>query len=833
MKFKMLDLSFKGLLNTVSQEFDNEATEEFTVLSQDTQVNQFKIAKRIGVGGMGEVYLAEDTRLNRKIALKFIAPGFCSDQTSIMRFRQEAEAAAQINHPNVVTIYEINEFEDRAYIAMEYISGKSLSEIINLHNLNLEQKIEIIKQICSGLKAAHDKELIHQDLKPGNIMVAPSGRVIILDFGLAQRVRADSVDKKGKIEGTLLYMSPEQVSGAKLNYSTDIFSLGVVLYELVTMQKPFSDIDMNRVVYMILHENPLPPIEIDSSIPEWLNILIIKLLEKDPINRFANIESIQEFIEDSISAKLDQSSISGLKTRNKSVTVIDLKNLSGDESWEYFCTGFTEDLIREISKRTNLIIGSEPVRKTQSDISDIFNRCRTDYVITGDLMKWQDKIRLGLSIYGDQGKKILLGESFSGEAQDLFKILGDASRETAEVLAKASGSSPIAAKNAISTDITAYDYYLKGRNYYHTNKPEDLEFATKMFEKALELDPEFTLAYTGLADVHISYYMSYYDRNPKRMELARLEAEKALKKDTNLSEAHRSLGRYYMFLGEFEKAEKEFKRCIDISPRNFIGYRTLAWLKDWQGDDESAMIWAKRALELAPTDLETLLLISLLYLDMSKYTLSMATLQRAIELGPDYGRAYYMLGAVYLKLGVVDLALENYLLSIKYDGDVNCYIDAGYSYLIMGDFQNAYQKFDESIAKNYLPVIAFYYKGVIKKIANDDQEAHDNFQKSILYADDELKQASENNIFLAYKILSMIMLGQRDEAVKLLNQCSDLCQQQGEGLYMIARIYALLGDMDRSNQNKNMAMEKHAGPSQKELDIDPHFSDQLLNLCGK
>jgi serine/threonine protein kinase/tetratricopeptide (TPR) repeat protein len=802
---------------------DRDSTVSVTILARGTKVHHYEIVRRLGAGGMGEVYLAEDTKLKRQVALKFLSPELSEDQAYRDRFIQEAQAAARINHPNVVTVHETNQFAERIYIAMEYISGKSLEDHIKENKLNFSKKLEIARQICDGLKAAHDCGLIHRDLKPGNIMITVSGRVIILDFGLARMMHTDSVDEAGRIEGTVHYMSPEQVSGSKLSCSTDIFSLGTVLYELVTGKMPFTGADMNRVMYSILHETPVPPIEIRPDLPEWMNAMILKLLDKEPMARFADADSLLDYMNGVLEKGESQGKITDYKTRKKAVTVIHLKNLSGDQSWDYFCEGFTEDMIREISRRTDLIVGAEPASKSDYNIAEVFQRCRSDYVITGSLMHWKNKIRMGLCIYSEDGDKILLGENFEGVSDDLFTIMGNAACQTAEVLAKASGSAAHEAVHAVAADVTAYDYYLKGRNYYHTNKPEDLGFAAKMFEKSLEVDPGFALAHTGLADVHISRYMAYYDHNPKQLELARLEAEKALNMNPQLPEAHRSLGRYYMFSGDLKNANKTLLKCIDIDPRYAIGYRTIAWLKDWQGDFEDALDWAKRALELAPTDLETLLLISLLYLELKKYTLAMATLQRAIELGPDYGRAYFMLGQVYKKLGAIELALENYLSAIKFEGDINSYVEAGYCCILLEKYSEANQRFNDSISRGFLPFIAHYYKGLIRLLQGHRGEASDLFERVIEGADRYYASDPQNDVFLGYKILALALLGRKDEASAHVEECRSICSHQGEGLYIMARIYAVLGDKKEMEHYRELAINEFAGPTRKELNLDPHF----------
>jgi len=806
-----------------SEQFDKDKTESFTILTHGTEVSHYRVVRRIGSGGMGEVYLAEDIDLGRQVALKFLLPKFSFDEKYRMRFEHEARATAKLNHPNIITVYEIGKFEDRPFFSMEYITGRSLYAIMKAGILPLSEVVDYSLQICEGLKEAHAAGIIHRDLKPGNMMITETGRVKILDFGLAQDLSADSVDEKGRIEGTLLYMSPEQVSGAELSFGSDIFSFGIVFYELCTGHRPFGGIDSTMLMYSILHEDPRPPNELNPELPKWISPMLLKLLSKDPADRFENMKTVIDYLR--TAPKSDEAVVGVLDFRRprKKVTVIDLRNLSGDQSWGYFCEGFTEDLIREISRRTDLIISAEPAGTQTRNIAEVFARCRSDFVITGSLMKWQDSMKLSINIHGNHGENLVFGEDYEGSSKDLFKILASAAKGASDILANSSGSSPIKVDECLEMNVSAYDYYLKGRGYYHTNKPEDMEFAEKMFNKALDLDPHLALAHTGLSDLHTSYYMNYFDRSPERMEMARLAALKALEMNSYLPEAHRSLGRYYMFSGELENAEKSFLRAIEISPKYAVGFRTIAWLKDMQGDVDNALIWAKKALELSPTDLETLLLISLLYLYMRKFTLAMATLKRAIELGPDYGRAYYILGIVYMKLGLPDLALQNFQQAIKYEGDPNSYIQTGYTHLIDGDFDLAIRSFGESIEKGYLAFVAYYLLGLTYKMLGDSCRAEECFQSTIDNVDEAGKKDPGNICMQSYKCMAYAGMGKKEIATGLLKELEGKCERHGDVLYNIARCYALLGDKKQSDEFKRKAIKEHAGPTEKELNLDPHF----------
>ncbi len=792
--------------------------------SPGTHLGSYRIVGRLGEGGMGVVYEAIDERLDRTVALKVIADKYARDPKYRTHLFQEARSAARIDSEQVVKIWECSEFEGIPFISYEYVSGRGLDDAMS--ELTFEEKVKIARELAKGLRTAHSLGVIHRDLKPGNIIISNSGGVKILDFGLAKVISADSVDGHGNIEGTLFYMSPEQVSGAKESLSTDIFSYGVILYELFTGRRPFDGEYSAAVIYAILHEDPTPPCELDASLPAWVDSLVLRLLSRNAADRFPNMDAIIDYLDVTQTA---DATVGGLtyKPRRRTITVTHLKNLSGDASWDYFCSGFTEDLIREISLHTDAVVSVEPGSSTERDVAGVFRKCRSDYVLSGTLMRWQEEIKLALNIYGENGNKVIHGEEFRGETKQLFELLSRAAHSASQALAKASGVVFVDVDRPSNPNVSAYDFYLRGRNYYHTSKPEDLEFAITMFAKALELDSGFALAMTGLSDVHAFQYNAYYDRRPEKISLAMDEACKALAIDPQLPEAHRALGRCYMFVGNLKNAEQSLKKSVEISPKFAMGYRTLAWLKDAAGDDEDALIWAKKALELAPTDLETILLLGLLYLDTRKFTLAMATLQRAVELGPDYGRAYYYLGIVYLKLGVPDLAIDNFRLAIKYEGDPNSHIDGGYAHLVSGDYDEAESLFRAALERKYMPFIAHYFLGLVALLRDNSEQATTCFEKSCESAEEYLRGDPTNCHVASYRALALAALGNRTQALSIAEKLTADPECQGDLLHNVARCYALLGDKRQVETFKEKALKHHAGPSQKELESDPHFGAKL------
>ncbi len=784
----------------------------------------YQIGRLLGEGAMGRVYQAVDTRLDRAVALKLIRSSLSKSPDYRARLAQEAKQAARIDSPYVVKVWEHSEIDNHPFISLELIYGDDLRS--SAASMSFDQKIELARQVAEGLKAAHGEGLVHRDLKPENIKITPGGQAKILDFGLAKAMTPDTVDEKGNIEGTLYYLSPEQVGGETLGAASDVFSYGVVLYELFTGIRPFEGAYPSAIIYSILHESPSEPQEIVTSIPEWLNVLIMRALAKQPASRYVDMQAVLEAFthgRDSGQAVEREKYVEARQT----VTVIDIQNLSGDPSWDYFCIGFTEDVIGELSRRTGLIVSAQASKVYSRNIREVFERCRSHYVIVGSLRKWKDEIQLHLSIYGDDGNKLIFGEQFSGSSDELFKVLATAAREVAIALANQSGSSTVEFDDYLKTDISAYEYYLKGKSYYQTNKPDDLEFALMMFRKALEIDPTLAFAHAGLSDVYSFKYMAYYDRSPHTIDAAKSEALSAIAIAPTLPEAHRSLGRYYMFSGDPISAEQSFLKAIEYNPKYAIGHRTIAWLAEMQGNHDLALSWARKALELAPCDLETLLLLSILHMDSKKYTLAMATLQRAIELGPDYGRAYHMLGTVYLKLGVLEQALENFLLAAKFKGDPNCWINAGYVHLVHMEYDAARDKFAKSAIEGFFPFVANYYLGFVEQRCGRKELAAQYFHLSI-----EQGRAADSPEFpnfhvRAYRALALASLGRNEEAIELVNDLVGRSALDGEVLYEIARAYAILRDSEKSNEYIARAIAGHAGPTEREISFDPHFADQV------
>ena len=789
------------------------------MLTPGAPFGKYQIDRAIGEGGMGMVYLATEKETGEKRALKVLNQQFASSAEYREKLAAEARLNSLVDSPYVVKVLDSSEIDGVPYFAMEYIVGSDLRQ--GLEEFDFDAKLTLTEKIGRGIDAAHSVGLIHRDLKPENILISEGREPKILDFGLAQEIDPEEVDQEGNIEGTLHYLSPEQLCGEQLTARCDLFSFGTIVYEMFCGRRPFEGEYAASIIYDILHEEPLQPTDVNPSLPEWVNTLTSRLLAKKPDARFESMAAVISFVE--------QCRLTGVVVgesaapRRQTVTVIDLKNMSGDAEWSYFCEGFTDDVIRELARRTNLIVSAQPATAFKRNIRETLDICRSEYVVVGSLMKWQEKVKLTLSIHQQEDESLIWSEAYTEPSDGLFDLLSRAAAETSQQLSEASGSEEVAVAEEYKPDVTAYDFYLKGKSYYQTNRPEDLQFAQQMFARALEADPNLALAHAGLSDVYAFEYMAFYDRTLEKIQSAREHAEKAIEIDSKLPDAHRSLARYHMFTGDLAQGEESLKKAIELNPKYAIGYRTLAWLQHAQDNFVLATDWARKALELAPTDLETHLLLGLLAIEQGQYSVAISTLQRAIELGPDYGRAHYYLGIAYSKLGVVSKALEALDAACRHKGDPNSFVDAGYIHLVRNNFEDAERMFRASIENEYFSFVAYYYLGLMNLLKDDIGEATNHFCQALELIEQFDLENAENLPVLVYKAMILGGLGEKDQAAELLDRAEKSEHLSPDIKNNIARGYALIGNADRVLQLYEEIVSVKSGPTKKELDLDPHF----------
>jgi len=611
------------------------------------KILHYKIEQKIGEGGMGKVYKAHDTKLDRNVAIKLLPRHIASDKLERDRFKSEAKAAAALNQPDIATIHAIEETDEFLFIVMEFIEGQELSEIIEEQPLPLENVIKYSLSIANGIHAAHEKGISHRDIKSSNIMVTPQGLVKIMDFGLA-KFRGDEIAQSDRsTAGTLMYMSPQQALGGEVDYQTDIWSFGVVLYEMVSGRLPFTGEYNQAILYSIINSEPetLP-----EDTPPSIKNIIDHCLQKEPDKRPESMESIIESLNQISDDKhLSSKRLSSIRPKFR-LAVLPFTNISSEPEDEYFADGLTEELISTLSKISELrIISRSSVAQykvIKKSINEIGNELKVGTILQGSIRKSKGKLRISVQLIDINSEELLWSEDFNRKMEDIFSVQSEIATEVADSLKVRLVKKEKKALNQKSTEnIEAFRMYLKGRYYWNKRTKEGLEKGVAYFQEAIEEDPTFALAYSGLADAFIILgdynHLLPQEAYPK----ARAAAERALEIDDTLVQAYTSLARIKaVYDWDWPSAEEEFKNAIESNSKyatvhHWYAINLLVPLKRF----EEAEVEIKIALDLDPLSMIINATAGLIHYYAGNTERAIHYYQKTIEMDPHFGAAYYFM----------------------------------------------------------------------------------------------------------------------------------------------------------------------------------------------
>lgn len=719
-----------------------------TSLAGET-IGSYKILNKIGIGGMGEVYLAEDLKLNRKVALKFLSKTFVGDKWAKRQLIKEAQAVAMLDHPNVCPVYGIEEIGEHNFIVMQYVEGETLADLIRKRRLTPEQTHSLAKQIASAIEAAHARGIIHRDIKTGNIMVTADGQAKVLDFGLAKIIQpfhnaengAENVSQfsqNGLVMGTVSYMSPEQLKAERLDYRTDIFSFGTVLYELASGEHPFLRKSDAETITAILTDKPTStPNFNNKSRSSGIYPVARKCLEKNKEQRFQSasellleLQNLQDkktpIIKRRLFFPLLNSSLVILllllivtllyqrATAPRTLAVLPFVNESGDSAADYISEGMAESLINKLSDSSDLRVKAfTRVSGYKGDVDSvkIGQSLNVEAVLTGKLRRQNEQLRLETKLINTADGTELWRDDFLLKESDALNIQNNISEIVISKLQSSATSDKSKQQAAdIKENPEAYKYYLQGRYFWKKRDKENIQRAIESFDQARYIDPNYARAYAGLADAYVVRSMIPFSPMPARdaAELARVYAEKALKLDDNLSESHAALGVVlHRYEWNWEAAEKEYLRAIELNPDYAQTYYWYSNLLAITGRTNDALAQSLKARELDPFTTLADVNIGRVYYYSYQYDKAYEQLTEALKKDPNNSSAEYFIGLVYIQKRKYDEALR--IFEKIYASDKKMLVAAvlGFTYGKMGrkdDAIKVLKDLEEYARKNnYIP----------------------------------------------------------------------------------------------------------------------------------
>ncbi len=865
-------------------------------------LNRYRIVDRLGKGGMGEVWIAEDTRLGRRVALKMLPPAFTANRERLARFEQEARTVAALSHPNIVTLHDIEEAEGRVFLVMELMSGSSLAELIPPGGLPEERLFHLAIPLASAVAAAHERGVVHRDLKPSNVMVTEEGVLKVLDFGLAKQRAAgeddaptalETVSTPGAVLGTLPYMSPEQAQGKPVDHRSDIFSLGVILYEMATGSRPFKGESPAEVVSAILRDTPPALTDIRPALPPRLARIIGRCLEKDPRGRFQSALDLKNELEDlrqesSASGTAPASAVgppaprarlpwlvaagavavaaavtlgillqqspeeptplpaAAAKAERQMIVVFPFENLGAPED-DYFAAGITDEITSRLAAVGSLDVISRTSAvqydRTGKTMAQIGEDLGVTYVLEGTV-RWagspesSSRVRVTPQLVEVSRDVQVWSTSYDETLDEIFSVQSDIAERVVQALDLTLGDSEREALRARPTrNLEAYQVYLRGienasRHYY---SEENRRRTVKLFERAVDLDPEFALAWAWLSAEHSYIYHLRYDATEERREAARRAVDRALELQPDLPDAHLALGLYYYrCFRDYDRALAELSIAREGLPNDHRVISSIAAIQRRQGRWEDALATADQGLRLNPHDPTLFWDTGATYMYLGRHEEANQYFDRAIAIAPDEGAAYGVKALNRVFMG----DLEGGRATLEAAPDVaNPFLEwiGWYLDLLEGEYDAALRRARSFPVEIFEAPTLLIPKTALEAIAyellGDTEAARELWEESRRTLEEEIRKRPDDTRAHSALGITFAGLGLEDEAIRAGRRGVELYPvsvdafQGPAPLIALAEIYTRVGEYDAALDLIEQLLEMPSGlMNRHRLELEPWWA---------
>jgi serine/threonine-protein kinase len=855
----------------------------------DQTVSHYRVLEPLGGGGMGLVYKAEDVHLKRTVALKFLPPEWSRDAKARNRFMQEAQAASALDHPNVCTVHEVEAMDDgRLFIAMAYCDGETLQHTIERGPLAVPLVLDYALQAAQGLRTAHEHGIVHRDIKPVNLMVTGEGVLKILDFGIA-KVAGAHLTSAGVVMGTLAYMSPEQVRGEEVDHRTDIWSLGVVLYAMLTGSTPFAGAYDQALRYAILYEEPKPASSLRGDIPQGLADIVDRCLRKDRAGRFASAAEVYEALEavrrgtniatrrllperirtartllrpapllsmaafivlviagllpTSRATVVDILGLAGTPIE-KHLAVLPFTNIGGDPANQVFTDGLVETLTSKLTQLeqfegTLWVVPSSEVRRYDlTSPGEAQKAFGANLVVTGSVQRDAEMVRLTLNLVDTKTLRQLESRVIDDRITEASVLQDEVVFALTELLEMELQPEARRMLTAGGTAVPgAYDYYVQGLGYLQRyEKVENIDFAVDLFRRAIQGDGEYAEAYAGLAE---AYWRKYENtRDVQLVETAERYANRAVALDSTLAPVHVTLGLILGGRGRYTEAIQAYQRALAYDPSSAAAYRGLAEAYEASGDIDAAEATFFRAIELRKDYWAGYHELGSFYYRQGRYDEAYEQYERVRDLTPDNYVVYIDLGAAYFYLGRYDDAEELFKRSLAIRPTLHAYMNlATLYYHSKHDYAAAARTYEKALALSEGNHEAWAYVGYAYYWAPGEREkAYPAFRRAIALAEEQLDVTLQDPMLFASLGGYHAMLGNREDALRYMSRAIDLEPKDWPPLITLGSTYEFLGDRDRALTWVERALKAGypaqyvaSDPILQALSKDPRFENMLLD----